>query len=158
MNPGPQSDYSIIFPSAQNASDFLSAVRRIDHDQRLWLDPVTQDCRRIKFEKDQSLEHVNATGRCSRLYDPTTEAFKQAGKWSGEMVPGPGPGVLVREVRLLSVDRKLWAVVDSVPKVPFYAEVLDKSSIAVFYDKETAAHFGIEDFAKSKAPCYSGWA
>ena len=57
MIPGPQTNYSIIFPSSQKASDFLAAVRKTDPDQRLRLDPATQDRRRrIKFDKDQSLE------------------------------------------------------------------------------------------------------
>ncbi len=53
----------------------------------------------------------------------------------------------------MNVDRKLWIVVDSIPRVLFYAEVVDKHTIDMFYGNETAAHFGIEDFAKSKAPC-----
>ena len=99
---------------------------------------------------------MKVTGRCSRLYEPTIVALKQAGKWSDEMVPCPRPGVLVRKVRLLSVVRKLWVVVDSVPRVPVYAEVVDENHMDMFYDKETAALFSIEDFAKSKAPRYSG--
>ncbi len=105
-NPGPQSGYSIISPSPQKASDFFAAVRKTDPDQRLWLDPVTQDRRRIMFDKDQSLEHMNSTGRCSLVYAATIEAFKQAVKWSDEMVTGLRPGVLVCKVRLLNIDRR----------------------------------------------------
>ncbi len=45
---------------------------------------------------------------------------------------------------------------DSVPRIHFYAEVVDKNNIDTFHDKETAARFGLEDFAKSKAPLYPG--
>ncbi len=62
----------------------------------------------------------------------------------------------VRKVRPLNIDRKLWVVIDSVPRVFFCAEVVDQSHIDVFYDKETAEPFGIEDIAKSKAPRYTG--
>ncbi len=68
------------------------------------------------------------------------------------MIPGPRPGFNVRKIRLWNVDRRLKIVVDSIPRVLFYAEVVDKHNIDMFYDKETAARFGIEDFAKSKAP------
>jgi hypothetical protein len=55
MNPGPQNNNSIIFPSPQKASGFFTAVRRTDPDQRLWVDPSTQDRRRVKFDRDESL-------------------------------------------------------------------------------------------------------
>ncbi len=95
---------------------------------------------------------MNATGRCSRLWDPTIEALKLAGE-QPEMIPGPWPGFNVRKVRLLSVDRKLRILVDAIPRVLFYAEVVDEHTIDVFHNKETTARFGIEDFAESKAPC-----
>ncbi len=72
------------------------------------------------------------------------------------MVPSSRPGVLVRKVLLLNFDLKLLVAEDSKPRVLFYAEVVDKHNIDVLYDRETAAHFGIEEFAKSKAPRHSG--
>ncbi len=48
-NPG---NYSIIFSSAQVASDFLATLRKLDPDQRLLLDPSTGDRRRIKLDTD----------------------------------------------------------------------------------------------------------
>ena len=127
------------------------------------MDPRSQDRRRAKFDKDQSLEHMNATGRCSRWWEPTIETLKAAGKWSDEMVPGPRLGSQDRKVRLLNIDRKLWIVTDGLQMVLFYAEVVDKDRIDLFYDRidlfydqSTAARYSIVDFAKSKAPCYSG--
>ena len=122
------------------------------------LDPVFQDRRRIKFDKDQSLERTSTAGPCSRLWEPTIEALKLAGKWSDEMIPGRRPGFNVRKIRLSSVDRKLWIVTDGLPMVLFYAGVVDKDRIDLFYDydQSTASHDGIVDFAKSEAPCLNG--
>ncbi len=45
MNPGPQNNYSVIFPTSQKASDFLWALRNMDPDQLLWHDPIAKDRR-----------------------------------------------------------------------------------------------------------------
>lgn len=99
------------------------------------------------------MQNYNATQRCSRLYNPTIEALKLAGKWSEEKIPGPRAGTFVSKTRLLNSDRKLWIVEGDVPRVLFYADVIDKDNINMIYDPVTAAFFGIEAFARASAVC-----